>query len=267
MRKDGEKWHCASLAVIFCLVWAAPRAGAQPVTVFAAASLTEVFSALGRDLSKQSPPLRVDFNFAGSQQLALQLEQGARADVFASADERWMEKVAARGLLEGRGKIFARNGLVVILPHGNPAGIETLLDLARHGIKVVLAADAVPAGRYARTVLQRLSGAPHFPVDYEQRVLANVVSEEQDVKAVLGKVLLGEADAGVVYRSDTAGSVGKRLRVIEIPLPYDAVATYWIAVLAAAPHAEAAARFVAALSSPSARHSFAAAGFELAAVP
>src|SRR5207247_7756162 len=133
-------------------------------------------------------------NLAGSQQLAAQIEQGARADLFASADARWMAYLATRDLLDGAPRVFARNRLVVIVPRTNPARIGRLQDLARRGVKLVLGAPAVPVGQYSREALRNLSRIDGFGADYARRVLANLVSEEENVKSVVGKVQLGEAD-------------------------------------------------------------------------
>ncbi|MGH7701774.1 MAG: molybdate ABC transporter substrate-binding protein, partial [Gemmatimonadales bacterium] len=135
------------------------------LTVFAAASLTEAFKELGRRFEGSHPGIEVRFNFAGSQQLALQLELGARADVFASADTRWMTSVSDSGLVAGEAQVFAHNRLVVIVPAGNPARIDRLQEVARPGTKVVLAADAVPAGHYTRAALQNLAETPGLGAD------------------------------------------------------------------------------------------------------
>jgi molybdate transport system substrate-binding protein len=219
------------------------------LTVYAAASLTDVFRELGQSLERTHPGLSVRFSFAGSQQLAVQIEQGAPADLFASADQRWMSYLGGKGLLAGAPTVFARNRLVAIVPRSNPARIRRLEDLARRGTKVVLAAEAVPAGEYTREALARLGKARGFPQDYERRVLDNVVSEEENVRGVVAKVQLGEADAGIVYRSDVTAPVTPHLRVIEIAGPYNPIASYPIAVLKAATNAEAAREFVALVES------------------
>ena len=200
------------------------------LTVYAAASLTDAFRDLGRTLEAAHPGLTVQFNFAGSQQLALQIEQGAPADVFASADQRWMSYAAEKGLVAGESAIFARNRLVAIVPRTNPARIRGLPDLARKGIKIVVAAEAVPAGKYSREALENLSTAPGFAPDYAGRVLANVVSQEENVKAVVAKVQLGEADAAVVYSTDATPHVRDQLQIIQVPDPLQTLATYPIAV-------------------------------------
>jgi molybdate transport system substrate-binding protein len=219
------------------------------LTVYAAASLTDAFRELGRALEAEHSGLTVQFNFAGSQQLALQIEQGAPADVFASADQRWMSYASEKGLVEGGSAIFARNRLVAILPRSNPARIAGLPDLARRDIKLVLAAEAVPAGKYSREALEKLGASPGFPPEYARRVLANVVSQEENVKAVVAKVQLGEADAGLVYRSDVTPSVSRDVRVVTIDDPYNVIASYPIAVLKGARNPEAARRFVELVSS------------------
>ncbi len=217
--------------------------------VYAGASLTDAFRELGLAFEASHPGLKVRFNFAGSQQLAAQIEQGAPVDVFVSADQRWMSYVTEKGLVEGEATIFVRNRLVAIVPRTNPARIGRLQDLARRGTKVVVAAEAVPVGTYTRDALQNLAGAPGFPPEYDRRVLANVVSQEENVKGVVAKVQLGEADAGVVYRSDVTPAVSRYVRVFEIPDPYNEIASYPIAVLKAARNAEAARAFVDLVSS------------------
>jgi molybdate transport system substrate-binding protein len=231
-------------------VHAAAAPGPRQLQVFAAASLSAAFTEIGHRLEAQQPGLSVRFNLAGSQQLATQIEQGAAADVFASADERWMDHVRQRGMLAGEPAVFARNRLVVIVPRTNPARILRLQDLARGGVKLVLGADAVPVGRYARTVLQNLSRDPAFGGEFAARVLRNSVSEEENVKSVVGKVQLGEADAGIVYRSDVTATVSRFIRVFEIPDGANVLATYPIALLKTAKETDAANAFVALVLSP-----------------
>ncbi len=214
------------------------------LTVFAAASLSEAFAQIGRRFERQWPGWTVRFNFAGSQQLATQIEHGAGADVFASADERWMGHLKERSLLAGEPTIFARNRLVVIVPRTNPARIGRLQDLARRGVRLVLGAEAVPVGRYSRQALQRLSRLPEFGADFAPQVLANVVSEEENVRSVAGKVQLGEADAGIVYRSDVSPSVSRFVRILEIPKSANVLATYPIAILKDAERPTGAGAFV-----------------------
>jgi molybdate transport system substrate-binding protein len=224
---------------------------AEPeLTVFAAASLTGAFHKLGGIFEQAHPGTRVQFSFAGSQQLAVQLEHGAAADLFASADERWMSYAAERNLLSGPPRLFAHNRLVVIVPATNPARIGSLQDLARRGIKLVVAAEAVPVGAYSRQSLAKLAREPGFPAEYDRKVLANVVSQEENVKSVVAKVQLGEADAGMVYASDAIGAVARHLRVFPIPESQNVRADYPLAVLRAAKAPLAAAAFVSLVLGP-----------------
>lgn len=245
--RHARRWLALALLPWLAVARPAPAIAAESettLTVFAAASLAEAFTELGHELERQRPGLTVRFNFAGSQQLAAQIEQGARPDVFASADERWMTYVRDRQLVAGEPAVFARNTLVVIVPRSNPARIGRLRDLARGGVKLIVAADAVPVGRYSRTVLQNLARDPAYGRDYPRRVIANVVSEEENVRAVVGKVSLGEGDAGMVYRSDVAPAVARRVKVLEIPASANIVASYPMALLAGAPAPSAAQAFI-----------------------
>ncbi len=226
------------------LVGQSPESGPSTLTVYAAASLTNAFGELGHVHERDHPGLTVRFNFAGSQQLAAQLEAGGPADVFASADQRWMDYAKEKTLVTGETPVFARNRLVVIVPRTNPARIAGLQDLARPGTKIVMAAQVVPIGKYSREAIQKLAGARGYPVEYGRRVLANVVSQEENVKGVVAKVQLGEADAGVVYRSDVNPAVARHVRVFEIPDPYNVIASYSIAVVKSAPNPEAARLFL-----------------------
>jgi molybdate transport system substrate-binding protein len=237
---------CATLAPI------RGRAAAQErtvLTVFAAASLTDAFRELGRLYEARHRGQAVQFNFAGSQQLASQLEQGAVADVFATADERWMGHVQERKLLAGTPRVFARNQLVVIVPRSNPGRIDRLQDIARQGVKLVVAADAVPVGRYTRDMLRQLERAPGFPPDFARRVLGNVVSQEDNVKGIVAKVQLGEADAGIAYRSDLSPASARLVRALAIPERWNVVASYPIAALAKAPRPDAAVSFIGLVQS------------------
>jgi molybdate transport system substrate-binding protein len=216
--------------------------GQQPLTVLAASSLTEALPAI-------DPAPR--YSFAGSNALAAQIESGVPADVFASADPAIAERLRVRGLVE-RPEQFASNRLVVVVPESNPAGIESVRDLARPGVRVALAAPAVPVGGYALEALRALG--------LVEPVLANVVSTESDVRAVLAKVAVGQADAGVVYATD-ARSLGDEVRAIAFPDRVQPPVAYAIAVVARSEQPEAARAYVRRVLSDAGQARLAAAGF------
>lgn len=247
-------------AVLLAAAVATTAAAQQALTVFAAASLTDAFTALGQRFEQEHPGTVVKFNFAGSQALATQMEQGAAADVFASADQRWMQYAEQHKLLGGAAQVFARNRLVVVTPKANPGYVDRLQDLARSHLKLVLAAAQVPVGNYSREALKRLSTAPGFSADYGARVLANLVSEEENVKGVVAKVQLGEADAGIVYATDVTRAIRSQFRVIEIPDASNPIAEYPIAITAG-PNPALGGAFVAAVLSSKGQAILAERGF------
>lgn len=215
------------------------------LTVFAAASLTEAFTELSNQFMAAHPETAVVLNFAGSQQLAQQLAQGAPADIFASADQPQMTVAVDNGRIAASAvQPLLHNQLVIITPADNPANIRSPGDLATPGLKLVLAATAVPVGRYTRDFLANVTAYGAYVADFETAVLANVVSYEQNVRAVLSKVALGEADAGIVYSSDAAGSTA--VQQIAIPVEVNPRATYLIAATldSAQPLAQAFLDFV-----------------------
>jgi molybdate transport system substrate-binding protein len=214
------------------------------LSVFAAASLTEVFPRIDS---------RPEYNFAGSNTLLEQLRQGAPADVFASASPKEAQAAYEEGLCE-RPATFATNQLVVVVPSSNPAGIRSVSDLERAGTRVVIAAEGVPAGDYARTILENLGIA--------EGVLANVVSNEPDVKGVVGKVVLGEADAGFAYRTDVA-PVQDEVVVVPLPEGEQPPVEYQICVVADGANTQAARDFVGRVLGPIGRGNLSGALFGL----
>jgi len=219
---------------------------AAPVTlnIFAAASLQAAFTKIGTQFHAAHSNVTTTFNFAGSDALATQINQGAPADVFASANTAQMDVVVKAANIDGtQVKTFAHNRLVVVLPKNNPGNITTLQDLARSGIKVVLAAKTVPVGGYALTYLTKASADPSFGASYQANVLKNVVSYEADVKSVLSKVSLGEADAGIVYTTDAA-TAADTTTTLAIPDALNVIATYPIGVVKASKSASVAQQFV-----------------------
>ncbi|NDU73963.1 molybdate ABC transporter substrate-binding protein [Actinomadura sp. DSM 109109] len=205
--------------------------GGETVTVFAAASLTEAFTELGRAFESAHPGVRVRFEFGGSSTLAQQITQGAPADVFAAASPATMKTVTGAGDASGRPRVFTRNRLVIAVPKGDPGKVAKIGDLGRPGLKVVLCAAQVPCGAAAGTALAAAG------------VKVEPVSREKDVKAVLTKVGLGEADAGLVYRTDVKAGRGK-VTGIEFPEAAKALNDYPIVEVAKAPHSALAKEFI-----------------------
>ncbi len=231
----------------------------QTLTVFAAASLAEAFDEIAEAFEANHPSLEVVLNFAGSQQLARQISLGAPADVFASANPFQMQQAIQSGRIAHSAPLtFARNHLVVVLPPTNPSAIETLDDLANKELTLVIADGVVPAGQYTREFLQQASGA--IATDYESLVLANVASYEQSVRAVLTKVSLGEADAGIVYKSDIFNT--SNVLPLLIPDSLNATARYPIAALSDSPKKSAAQAFVTFVHAPAAQAILQAHGFK-----
>jgi molybdate transport system substrate-binding protein len=235
---------CGPAATTLPAATAAPRT----LTVFAAASLTGSFDEIGKAFEAANPGVTVKFNFAGSQVLSTQISQGAAADVFASANHTEMDKLVSTDLVASGYQDFVTNVLEVILPANNPANIATLADLAKPGLKLVLADKSVPAGAYSLTILGNMSKDPTFGADFSSKVPANVVSYETDVKQVVAKVQLGEADAGIVYITDAIAA--PTLKTIVIPTKFNVVAKYPIAALTNTPQPDLAAAFVAYVLSP-----------------
>lgn len=227
--------------------------GAITLNVFTAASLTEAFTELGRRFESQHPGVSVAFNFAGSQQLAQQLAQGAPADVFASANEQQMAAAIASGRIASDApQIFARNRLLVIYPRDNPAGLTSLQDLAGVALRgrLVLAAKEVPVGQYTLAFLDRADADAQFGSDFKEAVLNNVGSYEENVRAVLAKVVLGEAYAGIVYASDVSGDDADNVGRIDIPDAFNTIARYPLAMVNDSAHPDLAAAFVQLVQSP-----------------
>ncbi len=217
--------------------------GDETLVVFAASSLTDVFAELEEAFERERPGVDVVLNLGGSSSLAAQIEQGAPADVFAAADERTMERIV--GEVDGTPSVFAGNRLAIVVAAGNPFAIASLADLERDDLVVVLAAPEVPVGAYARAAAAELG------------VEIDPASLEQNVRAVAAKVALGEADAGVVYRTDVRPD-DDRLAIVEIS--GDQVATYPIVVV---DDGELAREFAAFVTGPTGRAALVDAGFEI----
>ena len=255
-----NSWYpVIKLTVLVILLILAAAAGCTPqpglaqpetLTVSAAASLTEAFSEIGALFESANPQVKVTFNFAGSQELAQQIIQGAAVDVFASANQKQMDVVLNElNLGSTAASVFASNRLVVIYPVNNTAGLKTLEDLAKPGLKLVLAGPEVPVGQYSLDFLDLAEKSGNFPAGYQQAVLANIVSYEQNVRAVLTKVALDEADAGIVYATDVGKATGQ-IGILEIPPELNVIVRYPILALPGSQQTARGQDFVDFLLSP-----------------
>ena len=258
------RWPLASTIILAALAGCSSgsQSGGQgTLTVFAAASLTEAFTELVDAFERQHPGSSVELNFDGSQRLRFQLEHGAQADVFVSADLKQMDRALVSGLLASEIVEFASNRLVLIVP--NPASqdqlnqavrssrsgapgvgtaVGSLADLSRKGVKLALAQPEVPAGNYSRILIRQLAQDPRFGLEYTLQVLANVVTEEPNVRSVLNKVVLGEVDAGLVYYSDA--QTASDISVIPVPSENNVLASYTVAALRSSDQPDVAVSFI-----------------------
>ena len=211
---------------------ASPSALSGTVSVFAAASLTAAFNSEGQAFEQAHPGVTVQFNFAGTPTLVTQIEQGASADVFASADTTNMDKLKTDGFTSGTQSTFAHNQLEIVVAPGNPKNIQSLADLAKSGVIYITEGATVPAGKYSLQALQKAG------------VTATPKSQETDVKSVISKIELGEADAGIVYTTDVKAA-GAKVAGVQIPDQYNVVATYPISAVKGTKNGEAANAFIA----------------------
>jgi molybdate transport system substrate-binding protein len=210
--------------------------GRAQLTVSGASSLTDAFGDIGAGFQGENPGVTVTFNFGPSDGLATQINDGAPVDVFASASPTWMDSVQDDGPGVSYRTDFAKNRLTIIVPADNPARVEDIDDLTEDGLKLVIAAEGVPAGDYARKILESAG--------IVQAAMANVVSNAEDVRAVVTSVSSGEADAGIVYVTDVTADVDDQIAQIEIPDDINVIATYPIAVVNDTQEAGLAKRFV-----------------------
>jgi molybdate transport system substrate-binding protein len=234
----------AALALVAAAALPVAGAASTRITVYAAASLTEVFPRIAPN---------PHYNFAGSDTLATQIEQGAPADVFASASPKQAELLYHDGFLR-KPVVFATNKLVVIVPDSNPGRIKTVYDLRRSGLQVVIGASTVPVGAYTRQILDSLG--------ITQAVMKNVVDQEPDVKGIVAKVALGEADAGFVYKTD-ARPVASKVNAVLVPAWAQPPIRYEIGIARSSSHRAAATAFVRRVTSLRGRRILVRAGFGL----
>lgn len=237
-----------ALYVAAWLVLAARALAGEPVQVFAAASLNESFREIGKLFAARHGEAP-SFSFGATNELRMQIEHGARADVFASASQEEMEKAVQSGVARAP-VVFVKNRLVIIVPRSNPGRIKVLRDLARPGLKLVTTHPNVPVGKYTQTMLEKMAADPAYGAAYRDAVKANFRSLEINVKAVCVKVSLGEADAGIVYYSDFTDKLSRTVQALDVPAKYNVEASYPAGVVPRAAHAAAAAKFVEFLISP-----------------
>lgn len=238
------RWRTTAALAIPTALLAACGSSASPATsptttalsgsisVFAAASLTDSFKALGTAFQAAHPGVTVQFNFAGTPTLVTQIEQGAQADILASADTTNMDKLKGDGFTVGTPQVFAQNKLEIVVAPGNPKGITGLADLTKSGVIYISEAATVPAGKYS---LQALAKAG---------VSVTPKSLETDVKSVVSKIELGEADAGIVYTTDVKAA-GSKVQGVAIPDAYNVIATYPAAVVKGTKNTDLANAFIA----------------------
>jgi molybdate transport system substrate-binding protein len=240
----------------------APSPPAQRVdlTVFGAASLRNVLGQVKVAYEAANAATTLTISTDSSSALATQIEQGAPADVFLSADTTNPKKLVDEGLTEGDALTFARNKLTIIVPGDNPAGIATPADLARSGVKVIAAGDQVPITKYATQLVDNLAKDAGYPADFAAAYAANVVSREDNVKAVVAKIELGEGDAGIVYATDAAAST--KVISIDVPGAADVPATYAGVVIKASPNVEAARVFLTWFAGPGGQEILGRVGFQ-----
>jgi len=252
----------APTAVPAAQVTAQPVSGSKTLTVLAASSLAASFNELAKTFEAQNPGVKVTVSYAGSQQLAQQLSQGADADVFASASPKYIDAaVTAKRVTKADARTFVKNKLAVIYPKTNTAGLKELKDLARPGVKIDLADKSVPAGQYSLDFLDKAVKDPGFDPQFKDNVLKNVVSYEDNVKSVVTKVSLGEVDAGIVYVTDLTADVASKIDRLVIPDALNTVAVYPIAPISDSKNAGLAKAFVALVLSPDGQALMAKYGF------
>ena len=230
------------------------------LTVFGASSLTDAFGELVTVFEEENRGTEVRSSFGASSDILAQIQQGAPADVFASADEAKMRTAVDEGLVAGEPRIFVRNRLVIVVPEDNPAGIETYEDLGEPGLKLVLAEDEVPVAEYANESLDKANA--EYGADFRQRVIDNIVSREADVRAGVNRVALGDADATFGYTSDVTPDIQDRVETVEIPPDLNVIATYPVAALAEAESPELANKWVELVTSDEGQEILRKWGFE-----
>jgi molybdate transport system substrate-binding protein len=219
-----------------------PSAAPVELTIFGAASLKGVLDEAKTAYEADNPGTTLTVSTDSSAALETQIEQGAPADVFLSADTTNPKKLVDDGFASGDAVVFAGNKLTIIVPTDNPGGVSSPMDLAKPGLNVIAAGDEVPITKYATQLVKNLAAQPGYPAGFEAAYAANVVSKEDNVKAVVGKIELGEGDAAIVYVTDAAASA--KVKPVDVPDAANVPATYAGVVVKASPNQDAAAAFL-----------------------
>lgn len=231
------------------------------LSVMAAASLTEAFKEIGKAYESENLNVKLEFNFAGSQALATQIEEGGQGDIFASANLKYMDKLTQEGFVESS-NIFAKNKLVVAV-NKEVSNIEGLGDLTKSGTMIAIADKSVPVGNYTQTVLEKIQSSGEFGDDFKEKISANVVSQELNVKDVVKKVEIDEVDAGFVYATDITPENRDAINIIDIKDDWNVIAEYPIGVLKTSKNMEESQKFVDYLKSDEAKEIFSEYGFKV----
>jgi len=235
----------------------------RTLTIFAASSLIDAFGELGKTFEKQNEGVEVKQSFESSSTLLIQIQQGAPADVFASAAQEEMDTAMKDGLVAGKPEVFVKNREIIMVPNDNPANIESFQDVANPGVRLVLAQRDVPAADYALQILDKANA--RYGDNFEKQVLSNVVSRESDVRASVNRVVVGDADATFGYASDYTIDIRDRVMVVPIPPDLNIIATYPVAALKGAKDPELAKKWVELVTSKDGQHVLQKWNFEPAA--
>lgn len=259
MRFRGARWRgliFPGFGIVVLLICAlggnhkAAAAGKTEVQVFAASVMTESFGEIKRLFEKTHPEVDVKLSFAATSVLRFQVEQGSTPEVFESADAKNMEALVKKGFIATKPLPIAHNRIAVIIPAANPGKIRSLADLARPNLALVGCAADVPVGAYTLEVLGKLDKSGKFGKDFGKRVKANFHSLEPNVKGIVAKVMLGDADAGFCYVSDLNANVAKKVRIIPIPDKYNVLASHYIGIVKGCPNAKLGRQFITTVLSP-----------------
>ena len=235
----------------------------RTLTIFAASSLIDAFGELGKTFEKQNEGVEVKQSFESSSTLLIQIQQGAPADVFASAAQEEMDTAMKDGLVAGKPEVFVKNREIIMVPNDNPANIQSFQDVANPGVRLVLAQRDVPAADYALQILDKANA--RYGDNFEKQVLSNVVSRESDVRASVNRVVVGDADATFGYASDYTIDIRDRVMVVPIPPDLNIIATYPIAALKGAKDPELAKKWIELVTSKEGQHVLQKWNFEPAA--